>query len=759
MERVNFEVDSALLSELGERLVGSVQVALMELVKNSYDADATEVTISINHVAGGVETRIDDNGVGMTFEQVKKYWMRIATTNKVENNTSAIYGRPKSGAKGIGRFSCRRLGSKLRLRTTAKTKNGGFETTEFVVDWTMFKPGTELSRISVYCERTVSKTGTAGTSLTITSHDKALFNKRNLDYIKRSSALLVANRGITRRGYVRDPGFDLSFKFFEGDETHPHNLRDDIFNAGWGVVTGVVEEDGAAKLVLDAMGIGTVKYISAVKFPMIKGAKLRIGALVDDSSQLRDKSVLSIGIMREILSEWGGVFVRFNGVRIEPYGDKNDDWLNIDRDRGLRHGVSVYDDIVRIAKALKEVQPNRFLLSLLSSRSYVGDVDITTRHKGLELKASREGFLRTEAFEQLQNFSRMAVDFITLYRDKFIKEKAEEALRQKESDFKKLVFVTNAGGDNQDMAPSVKDTGLQAIAFIRHLTKSIPSVISDDKVKEVIHDIYQATDYLEQRERNTDEELRRLRLVASGSVLLSLFSHDVKAYLVKMENVEIALGKISEKENNLKSKDRIGGVIKEIREHRKAFQRLIDMTLAVSAPSTLQHAEKLLVKDRLEMVVACFKTVMMDYGIVCDISGVPDDLYVGPLLVSELYSIFINVISNGIKAVVAKCETGNRRIQIVGTKIGRHSRFSIRDNGIGVNLSESHKLFEPYISDPGKVLYPALDGNINKEHAFVLGTGSGLGLSIIRQIVESRNGTIEFITPLNGWSTELRIEI
>ena len=759
MERVNFEVDSALLSELGERLVGSVQVALMELIKNSYDADATEVTISIDHVDGGVETRIVDNGVGMTFEQVKKYWMRIATTNKVENNTSAIYGRPKSGAKGIGRFSCRRLGSRLRLQTTAKTEDGDFETTEFVVDWTVFKPGTELSHIAVNCERTVSKTGKAGTSLTITSADESLFGKRTLDYIKRSSALLVANRGVARKGFSPDPGFDLLFKFFEDETSRPHNLRDDIFNAGWGVVTGVVEKNGVAKFALEAMGIGVVKHTSSVRFPMLAGAKLRIGVLVDDSSQLRNKSVLSIGVMREILSEWGGVFVRYNGVRIEPYGDKNDDWLNIDRDRGLRRGVSVYNDIVRIAKSLKEVQPNRFLLSLLSSRSYVGDVDISTQHKGLELKASREGFLRTEAFEQLQNFSRMAVDFLTLYRDKFIKDKAEESLRQKESEFKKLVFSTNSAVDNPDMSSNVKDAGLQAIAFIRHLTKSIPSVASDDKVNEVIHDIYQATDYLEQRERNTDEELRRLRLVASGSVLLSLFSHDVKAYLVKMENVEIALGKISTKEDDLKNKVRIESVIKEIREHRKSFQRVIDMTLTVSAPSTTQQAEKLLVKDRLEMVVSCFKTIMMDYGISCDISGVPEDLYVGPLLVSELYSIFINVISNGIKAVVAKCKTGNRQIQIVGAKIGNRSRFSIRDNGIGVNLSESHKLFEPYISDPGKVLYPALDGNINKEHAFVLGTGSGLGLSIIRQIVESRNGTIQFITPFNGWSTELLIEI
>src|SRR5437763_17080986 len=99
-EKLKFTVDSALLSELGEKLVETPHIALVELVKNAYDADATETIIKIIpnpelNVAftqdgkgtptivakpSGPQIHIIDNGSGMTFEDVENYWMRIATT-------------------------------------------------------------------------------------------------------------------------------------------------------------------------------------------------------------------------------------------------------------------------------------------------------------------------------------------------------------------------------------------------------------------------------------------------------------------------------------------------------------------------------------------------------------------------------------------------------------------------------------------------------------------------------------------------------
>jgi hypothetical protein len=160
--KLEFSVDSQLLEELGERLVTRNYIALSELVKNAYDADATSITIRfINAKKGGsknneAEIHLIDNGHGMTFPQVKDYWMRIATPYKVREPISLLFGRRKTGNKGIGRFACQRLAKKLIFETIAKipgTKE--LERTRVEFNWENFIPGTTLTEIP--CEYQVKK--------------------------------------------------------------------------------------------------------------------------------------------------------------------------------------------------------------------------------------------------------------------------------------------------------------------------------------------------------------------------------------------------------------------------------------------------------------------------------------------------------------------------------------------------------------------------------------------------------------------------
>ncbi|PYV15512.1 MAG: hypothetical protein DMG21_14840 [Acidobacteria bacterium] len=96
---LRFAVDSRLLFELGERLVARKSVALAELVKNSYDADATKAVVRLHNVTKEHgQITVEDNGAGMTPPMIKKTWMRIATDDKDRNPVSIIYGRPRAGA-------------------------------------------------------------------------------------------------------------------------------------------------------------------------------------------------------------------------------------------------------------------------------------------------------------------------------------------------------------------------------------------------------------------------------------------------------------------------------------------------------------------------------------------------------------------------------------------------------------------------------------------------------------------------------------
>ena len=103
MPTLTFTVDSALLRELGECLIGRHHVALAELVKNSYDADANAVLINFDPEDDTIE--VIDDGHGMTYEEFKKFWMRIGTPHKSANPLSRKLGRPLTGSKGVGRLS------------------------------------------------------------------------------------------------------------------------------------------------------------------------------------------------------------------------------------------------------------------------------------------------------------------------------------------------------------------------------------------------------------------------------------------------------------------------------------------------------------------------------------------------------------------------------------------------------------------------------------------------------------------------------
>lgn len=93
-----FSIDSRLLFQLGEKLVADRAVALAELAKNSYDADATRVIVRMQQVkARGGTIEVEDNGTGITPTRFDQTWMRIATIDKELNPISSKYSRQKAG--------------------------------------------------------------------------------------------------------------------------------------------------------------------------------------------------------------------------------------------------------------------------------------------------------------------------------------------------------------------------------------------------------------------------------------------------------------------------------------------------------------------------------------------------------------------------------------------------------------------------------------------------------------------------------------
>jgi hypothetical protein len=139
MPSLPFTVDAALLRELGERLVGRPHIALAELIKNAYDADATAVEVRVE----SDRIEIADNGHGMDFAAFKNFWMRVGSPHKERQRVSRRFRRPLTGSKGIGRLAAQFLAQRLELRTVA----AGRPSSELIatVDWTRAVRARELT--------------------------------------------------------------------------------------------------------------------------------------------------------------------------------------------------------------------------------------------------------------------------------------------------------------------------------------------------------------------------------------------------------------------------------------------------------------------------------------------------------------------------------------------------------------------------------------------------------------------------------------
>ena len=136
----NFTVDTHLFRELGELLVGRDSTALIELIKNAYGADATEVVVHGERLDSPNEGRIliADNGVGMSAEQFEKGFLRVASRLKeMGERQSTLFQRRYTGAKGIGRLAAHKLARRLEIDSVPQVLNSSpqREALYAVIDW------------------------------------------------------------------------------------------------------------------------------------------------------------------------------------------------------------------------------------------------------------------------------------------------------------------------------------------------------------------------------------------------------------------------------------------------------------------------------------------------------------------------------------------------------------------------------------------------------------------------------------------------
>ena len=750
-EKFQFVVDSALLGELGEKLVSAVHVALAELVKNAYDADAREVQVRIlPEDAGAPRVVVQDDGVGMSLEDVRRYWMMIGTSNKLVEPQTAKFGRLKTGSKGIGRFACRRLGLILRLTTCAevqipKARSPRYQTTQIEFNWEDFKQGVDVE--SVNCDGTtmIAPSGKTGTTLEIWGGLSDEWQTRGFNYLQRQLAVLASNRGATREGYEEDPGFNVILNA-PGLSDQQIDLRGAVIDASWGTLSAKVDSDGRAVCALNAKGLGgTKKFISKQRFPHIVGASLRIGVIPTQKAEARKPELLANYVLSDLVDQWGGIHVRFNGFRVFPYGDPRDDWLRIDSDRGRRVGKPE-EELFHFASSLDRVDAARSLLNMLGMRNYLGQVELTSAILGLTPRIDRQGFVENGVFDEVRRFARFALDWANINRDHYIRlresEEAEEAR-------KAIRPVLNLEGPKEEVVP-------KAASFLRKEIRRIVKRLPEKQQKETEDHLVRTVRAMETASAESYKQLKHLRLVASASTLTLLFAHEVRTVIGTLGAASARLDQLARRVPAHGAE--LGELGSQLRATRERFDNLVGMTGIVGAFKTTDTLIDMHLKTKIDSAAHCFQLIINSYAITIDDVDVPTDLTVGPMVEGELYTILLNLLSNAVKSVIAAGHV-TRTIRFEARRSGNRTILRISDSGIGLAPEFFDEVFTPFIADPSGELYDRLEERANPEDASILGTGSGLGLAIARDIARSRGGDIRFISPEAHWSACVEVEL
>lgn len=740
---LKFAVDSQLLGELGEKLVSKNYVALSELLKNAYDADATDVVVKfINSASGGPEgnsgeIQLIDNGVGMTFEEVRSNWMRIATSNKIEKPVSGRFGRARTGSKGIGRFSCQRMSRRLLLTTTARLSRDRLETTDVEFDWLSFKPGTNLTEIPNKSTVTHSSKGSPGTTLRLIDL-REHWTERDFTMLQRQVVLLTVQKGARRSGHKEDSGFSVSFDAAEFPASQGV-LLDRFMEAGWGLLKGRVDKGGRAHLFLEGKLIGEKEFTPDKTFNLLAGLEWDIAFIPPVKDYYRNSKTLTSGVA-EMLRTYGGVRLYVGGFRIYPYGDPDDDWLGIDRDVARRKGSVDSPLLQKIANSLK-LNTSRALLNYPRHRNLIGRVYLSTHPDSpFVVKMDREGLLDNDAYRQLREFLRFSLDWMTLWYAAFLRRFAKERRQAIEEEFKSETKKPSDG-------TAIVDTALNLL-----VSKATAPAAEAPPARESAQLVSKARDVIQARLAESDSELAVLRAVASTGPLMFAFAHEVKGVIGLLDTNAGQLEQIAAR----LTKGERSTVFSLAKSLRDASYRFVQLTKLFGIFTSAQKLVKrrVPVRKTVKEVVEGFGFILDEFKIQVDLD-LDDALKTPTIIEAEFYSIIVNLLSNAIKASIAGRSS---EIRISGTQNGGLG-IMILDKGVGLSKDRWQDVFEPLNPDPEERIYKHLSTRLGDEELATLGRGTGLGLSIVRGIAETYGGRAEFVAAPKGWKTCVKVSL
>lgn len=643
-ESLTFKPRARLLLQLGDELIRNEGIALLELIKNAYDADATKVKVSMNKVQdkkSGIIT-IEDNGEGMNLDLIKTVWMEPGSNKKLldvnKKRRTRTFNRAVLGEKGIGRFAVHKLGDQIEVITKKKNENE----VRIVIDWTVFATADYLDNTPIEVEERAPKHFSKNESGT-----KIIVQKLKKDWTRGMVREVYRSWNALRSPFETPESFDIELdidnkKWLDGimtlDKIHEYALfhfactmendRIEKFEYVFTPYTSL-NKLKKRKVTHTDSNVKKLLVLKNTKDKTIDLSDYHIGKVTFKGYIFdRDTRILSLGIddkkgFKGYLDHNGGVKVYRDGIRVYDYGEPGNDWLNL--------------DIRRVNIPTQRISNNIIIAAVSIDRENSMD---------LKEKTNREGFIENEAYMKFLDSILYALHVV-------------ETQRLVDKDMLRAYY-----GPTQKAEP--------VPSKLNQLKETIREKIEDEELQTLI------VRELESIERDYDTIREMLLRSASAGLNLSAVVHEV-------EKIVSEIQKVVETDTS----SRVYILVRRLSEMISGFTTLIRKS---------SSGEKHKIENIVDQAIFVSEYRLRAHGIkvIKDETALSKDIFVA-CAKNLIISSILNIIDNSIWWE-EYANTKNKKIYITCSEdLQDHVAIVLADNGPGFAIPTG-EITKPFVT-------------------------------------------------------------
>ncbi len=683
-EKVPFRIHPRVFAALGADLVTNDVVAVIELVKNSYDAFAANCWIRFGRGEdGGLYLEIEDDGQGMTRDIIENVWAVVATPNKLDN-PKAQFGRKQRrvvGEKGLGRLSVARLGASLEMVTQSKNDSCW----QVSVDWNVLASESELSDCFVGVRTFQDSSPFKKTGTRIRIHD--LYNawdEPTIADLEDNLARLISpfkdvadfrlmlsspDSGESQTVQVESPEFLSKPKYLiEGEVDDEGNVdatyrfrplvggkpRQKKTSMSWEQVFELIQDKQRVSFDANEYHCGSFEF-------EIRAWDMAPG----DTEEIASKFNFQKSRIRKAIRVHKGVSVYRDDVLVLPKSDDARDWLGLDLRRVSKVG-------------------NR-----MSTSQIVGYVAITAKkNPGIVDTSDRERLVSNLEVAEFQEALKSIIGLLEVERlqDRHADEEKEEPMQE--------LFDQLSAEDLIAEVIALAEEGAEA-------SEAVPLLTAFNKS-------------LDKARRTIQERFVHYSRMATVGTIAQMLVHEIRNRTTAFgEFLEIVKSRFGPLKDQTVKREYLSAD-----ESVTALERLADTFSPLASRSFRRRKRDSIVEERIGKCVVLNETELDRKGIEISYPKTSTKVAVDP---GELDAVILNLLSNAV-FWLGDTEKDERYIEFKLSTInnGNRVRVWVHDSGSGVDEKDVEKIFRPGVTrKPG---------------------GIGMGLTVASEIVSEYGG-------------------